>query len=110
MPDNPYLSDIAGGFLAVEQGPPVRHHLQQDVVVLDVPRQDGESELEGLQEQHAVVQRPQLRGTSRSVSSGALASDLTRHHFHEVCSIIGTRGGTDDRRDGEAAGQFAKIK
>jgi hypothetical protein len=47
-------------FLAIEQRPPYRDELEQDIVVADICSQHHQPELLRLQEQHAVLKRPQL--------------------------------------------------
>jgi hypothetical protein len=47
-------------FLAVEQRPPCRNPLKQDIEVADIRGQHHEAELLRLQEQRTVMERPQL--------------------------------------------------
>jgi hypothetical protein len=50
----------AASFLAIEQRPPHRDELKQDVVVADIGGQHRQAELLRLQEQHAVMERTQF--------------------------------------------------
>jgi hypothetical protein len=55
-----FSGGAAASFLAVEQRPPRRDKLEQNIVVADIRDQHGQAEFPGLQEQYAILERAQL--------------------------------------------------